>query len=64
MKITAAMIRRYESGRLTYSDPCIICGGNTATCGHDMDDTAPVCQKIKRMSRKQRDDILNAPESE
>lgn len=53
IKITAAMIHRYESGKIQFSDPCVICGGKFNEC-HDITMTEPLIQRIRKLTKKQK----------
>lgn len=51
--VTADMIQRYQSGRLGFGDPCVVCGGTLILCGHDLNATEAVCKRIKKMTASQ-----------
>lgn len=58
-QITAEMIARYESGEKSVYAPCIICGRSFNRCSHTLDETDIVWTMIKKMSKAQREKILN-----
>lgn len=57
MKITKAMLARYESGRTRLNDPCVICGGEFGEC-HTVEMTAAAIKQMKRLTAKQRTAII------
>ncbi len=59
IKITPAMVRRYNSKRLGIYDPCIICGGEYLKCPH-LDDTPELIKRIKELGAAGRKKILDA----
>jgi hypothetical protein len=50
MKLTPAMVHRYEASGTSQSAPCIICGGKWPSCGH-RDETIDVCARLKKLGK-------------
>lgn len=60
--LTKEIVLRVMCGRHAFSDPCVICGErfNSKKCNHSVLDTEPVIKRVKRMSKKEREKIINA----
>lgn len=58
-QITADMVKRFNSGRKGFQDPCVICGVIFNKCPHTAGETVIVWNMIKNMTNTEKYRILN-----